>query len=159
MDAVSAGNYDSVKEAIFARYDLTADAYRRKFRASRKQPDETFHEWAVRARRYFERWVSAALGDPERLAETIIIEHILTNTSPDLQVRLRERSPKTVKEVTDMAESHRSARQGSYSGKEIKDGKESKENKFRGKWKPRNEERSSQGENKSSPLLCINIIY
>ena len=71
-----------MKEAIFARYDLTPDVYRKKFRACRKTQDETFVEWGIRATKYFERWVINA-NDYEELSQMMIIDQILSNTTPE----------------------------------------------------------------------------
>ena len=111
LDSVSAGDYDQLKEAILARYDLTPETYRRKFRDSRRSPDESYLEWGISCRRYFERWVGPALNDPEKLSEVMIIEHMITNTHPDLQVWLREHRPDSVMELTELAETYRVARQ------------------------------------------------
>jgi len=44
MNASDSDNYGLLKKAILARYDLTAEAYRKTFPACRKYPDETFVE-------------------------------------------------------------------------------------------------------------------
>jgi hypothetical protein len=44
MDLSDSGDYKLLCAAIRDRYDLTPDTYRRKFRSSRKQFDETFKE-------------------------------------------------------------------------------------------------------------------
>ena len=115
MEAESAGNYEKVKTAILARYDLTPETYRRKFRNSKKYPDESFQEWGIRARRYFDRWVGLSVSDAKKLAELIIMEQMLNNMSPDLQIWLREHNPKTVDSLTGLAENYRLARQNTYS--------------------------------------------
>ena len=45
MNLIASGDYHELCAAIRERYDLTPDAYRRKFRSSRKLSDETFKEW------------------------------------------------------------------------------------------------------------------
>ena len=71
-------------------------AYMRKFRSSRKLSDEPFKEWGIRARRLFERWMSSDIMSANAICERMIMEQILDNTSPDLQLWLREHEPKTV---------------------------------------------------------------
>ena len=44
MSAEESGDYDKVKNAILQRYQLTGEAYRKKFRNCKQQIDETFKE-------------------------------------------------------------------------------------------------------------------
>jgi len=46
-------DYDQVKKAILRRYELTAEAYRKKFRNTRRQ-DDTFAEWSVKLTMFLE---------------------------------------------------------------------------------------------------------
>ena len=114
MDSRDAGDYELLKKAILARYNLTPENYRKKFRTSHKLRDETFTEWGIRLRKYYERWVSDSLNDANTIAELIIMEQILNNTTPELQIWLREHEPKTVGDLTRLAETYRSARYTSY---------------------------------------------
>ena len=86
MNLIASGDYHELCAAIRERYDLTPDAYRRKFRSSRKLSDETFKEWGIRARRLFERWMSCDITSANAICEQMIMEQILDNTSPDLQL-------------------------------------------------------------------------
>ena len=43
----AAKDYDKVKIALMKRYDLTEDSYRRKFRASKPEVDETPDQFIV----------------------------------------------------------------------------------------------------------------
>jgi hypothetical protein len=53
--------YIKVKKAILKRYELTSEAYQRKFRNSRRAADETFAEWSVRLTRYVDQWIRHVL--------------------------------------------------------------------------------------------------
>ena len=48
----AAKDYDKVKIALMKRYDLTEDAYRRKFKASKPEVDESPDQFIVRLDRY-----------------------------------------------------------------------------------------------------------
>ena len=115
MDIDESGNYDLLRKAILARYDLTPENYRKQFRSCRKAPNETFVEWGIRATRLFKRWVGDSIKNPKELSELMIIEHILNNATPELQIWLREKEAKTVTELMRYAETYRSARHGTFS--------------------------------------------
>ena len=51
----AAQDYDRVKLALMKRYDLTEDGYRRKFRASKPEVDESPEQFIVRLERYLLR--------------------------------------------------------------------------------------------------------
>ena len=53
----AAQDYDRVKLALMKRYDLTEDGYRRKFRASKSEVDESPEQFIVRLDRYLLRWL------------------------------------------------------------------------------------------------------
>ncbi|VDI78345.1 Hypothetical predicted protein [Mytilus galloprovincialis] len=56
-------NYDKIKSAILCRYELTAEAYREKFRSERQSSDESFKEFSVR--------LSSNFGSRNRNRKTI----------------------------------------------------------------------------------------
>jgi hypothetical protein len=111
MDLSDSGDYKLLCAAIRDRYDLTPDTYRRKFRSSRKQFDETFKEWGIRARKLFERWMGSSIGNAKKICEILIMEQIIENTTPELQLWLREHEPKSVDELTNLADVFRTSRQ------------------------------------------------
>ena len=53
----AAKDYDTIKIASMKRYDLTEDGYRRKFRASKPEADESPEHFIVRLDRYLLRWL------------------------------------------------------------------------------------------------------
>ena len=50
-------DYDKVKIALMRRYDLTEGGYRRKFRASKPEVDESPDHFIVRLNRYLLWWL------------------------------------------------------------------------------------------------------
>ena len=63
----AAQDYERVKLAFMKRYDLTEDGYRRKFRASKPEVDESPEQFIVRLDRYLLRWLE--LSNTERSFE------------------------------------------------------------------------------------------
>ena len=64
-------------------------------------------------RKYFERWVGDAINNASKLAELMVTDQIMSHTSPELQVWLRDREPKDVQEVCNLADLYRNARKSS----------------------------------------------
>ncbi|XP_047230200.1 uncharacterized protein LOC124873536 [Girardinichthys multiradiatus] len=115
MDIADSENYDKVKEAILAKYEITADTYRRRFRSLRVEPGETPHELYVRLKDLFSRWVKPERSTGQEISEQIILEQFLRMVNPELEIWIRERDPKTAKEAAGLAEVFTSARKGSKS--------------------------------------------
>nr|XP_023668359.1 uncharacterized protein LOC111844269 [Paramormyrops kingsleyae] len=115
MDLTDAEDYDKVKEAILAKYEITADIYRRRFRSLKVESGETPRELYVRLKDLFSRWIKPEQSAVEEISEQIILEQFLRMVNPELEIWIRERDPKTAKEAASLAEVFTSARKGSKS--------------------------------------------
>ena len=102
----AAKDYDKVKIALIKRYDLTEDGYRRKFRASKPEVDESLDQFIVRLDRYLLRWLE--LSDTERtfddLKDLIVKEQFIDSCPKDLAIHLRERAPETLAKFVKIAD-------------------------------------------------------
>ncbi|KAL3999724.1 growth arrest and DNA-damage-inducible protein [Sarotherodon galilaeus] len=115
MDVTDSENYDKVKEAILAKYEITADTYRRRFRSMKVEPGETPRELYVRLKDLFSRWIKPEKSTVEEISEQIILEQFLRMVNPELEIWIREHDPNTAKEAASLAEVFTSARKGSKS--------------------------------------------
>jgi len=114
MDRDESKEYIKVKKAILKRYELTSEAYRRKFRSSRRAADETFAEWSVRLTRYVDQWMEAEdigpftqKGDEaNKIKDLFIREQLLENSLSDIRTWLKERKPKSVKEMIELGDQY-----------------------------------------------------
>ena len=108
MSPEESDDYDKVKNAILQRYQLTGEAYRKKFRNCKQQIDETFKEWSVRAANYADRWLESEDVNHrfDQLSELVIMELLLDKAGHDLQVWLRERHPQTLESMVEMADQY-----------------------------------------------------
>ena len=97
----AAKDYDKVKISLMKRYDLTEDSYRRKFRASKPEVDESLEQFIVRLDRYLLRWLelSNAARDFDGLEDLIIKEQFIDSCPTDLAIHLRERAPETLAKI------------------------------------------------------------
>ena len=75
----AAQDYDRVKLALMKRYDLTEDGYRRKFRASKPEVDESPEQFIVRLDRCLLRWLQLSKTDRsfEGLKDLIVKEQFI----------------------------------------------------------------------------------
>ena len=104
----AAKDYDKVKIALMKRYDLTEDGYRRKFRASKPEVDESPEQFIVRLDRYLLRWLE--LSDTEQtfdgLKGLIVKEQFIDSCPKDLAIHLRERAPETLAKIAKIADQY-----------------------------------------------------
>ena len=102
----AAKDYDKVKIASMKRYDLTEDCYRRKFRASKPEVDESPEQFIARLDRYLLRWLE--LLDTEQtfdgLRDLIVKEQFIDSCPKDLAIHLREKAPKTLAKLAKISD-------------------------------------------------------
>ncbi|MEW8544650.1 MAG: reverse transcriptase domain-containing protein, partial [Candidatus Thiodiazotropha sp.] len=111
MSITESKNYDAIKKAILERYGLNAWEYREKFRSCKQANGETFKEFSVRMRTYFDHWKETeAIGeDFDKLVDLILREQLTFSSDHDLQIWLREHQPKKVSELVNLAEAYQLA--------------------------------------------------
>ena len=97
-----------VKIALMKRYDLTEDGYRRKFRASKPEVDESPEQFIVRLDRYLLRWLE--LSDTARtfegLKDLIVKKQFIDSCPKDLTIHLRERAPETLANIAKITDQY-----------------------------------------------------
>ena len=107
MDKDEAKSFDKVKEAIFARYNLNNHAYRKKFREQDKAEKDNFTEYGNQLCRNFDRWIqSENVTSFRQLRELMILEQLMRRLPTDVRIWVQDRSPKTVKEATTLADQY-----------------------------------------------------
>ncbi|XP_068760017.1 uncharacterized protein [Montipora capricornis] len=104
----AAKDYDRVKIALMKRYDLTEDGYRRKFRASKPEVDESPEQFIVRLDRYLLRWLelSNTARSFDGLKDLIVKEQFIDSCPKDLAIHLRERAPETLAKIAKIADQY-----------------------------------------------------
>ena len=105
MPVEDTGDFSKLKNAILMAYDLTPEAYRIRFRSVRKQKDETHQQYSVCVRTILKQWLKGQnVNDFANLQELLIKEQMLESYYPGLQIYLKDRKPKTVKELAEIAD-------------------------------------------------------
>ena len=104
----AAQDYDRVKIALMKRYDLTENGYRRKFRASKPEVDESPDQFIVRLERYLLRWLELSHTERsfEGLKDLIIEEQFIDSCPKELAIHLRERAPETLDQIAKIADQY-----------------------------------------------------
>ena len=104
----AAQDYDRVKLALMKRYDLTEDGYRRKFRASKPEVDESPEQFLVRLDRYLLRWLDLSSTERsfEGLKDLIVKQQFIDSCLKELAIHLRERAPETLVQIAKIADQY-----------------------------------------------------
>ncbi|CAL9691326.1 unnamed protein product [Knipowitschia caucasica] len=116
MDIRHSNMYGRVKDAILAKYEITEETYRRRFRSLQLEPEETPRELYVRLRDLLNRWLQPEKASEEEIWEKLILEQFLRMVNPELEVWIRERDPESAEEAARLAESFMAARKGPRAG-------------------------------------------
>ena len=101
----AAKDYDKVKIALMKRYDLTEDGYRRKFKASKPEVEESPNQFIVRLDRYLLQWLELSectFG----LKDLIVKEQFIDSCPKDLAIHLGERAPETLAKIAKIADQY-----------------------------------------------------
>lgn len=110
LSDTDAKDYDKLKAALLARYQLTADVYRRRFRTSRKKDGETYISFGVRLTEDLTKWQE--MSGLSSLQELVLLEQFCQTLSADMMSFVKERRPKTLRAAAEAAELYAEAHRG-----------------------------------------------
>ena len=100
-------NYDAIKTAILARYDINEESYRNRFRTAKRKDGETSREFGVRLMDTLAKWLKEYT---EQIREVLGIEQLLDTLSVDKRLWLIERKPKTCVQAGELLDEYETAR-------------------------------------------------
>ena len=94
--------------ALTRSYDLTEDGFRRKFRISTPETDESTDQFSVRFSTYLIWWLELSKTEKtfEGLKDFIVKEQFINSCPKELTVHLPERAPKTLEEMAKIADQY-----------------------------------------------------
>ena len=104
-------DYNYLKQALLKKFLCTAADYN-KFRNATPLPSEDADAFISRLEMVFDRWVELSeieKGNCEQLRDLILRDQIYSSLHSDIVMFLKERSPKSVKEIRSLAEKYRTA--------------------------------------------------
>ncbi|XP_040195045.1 uncharacterized protein LOC120928035 [Rana temporaria] len=111
LEDEDAKDYDRVKEALLARFAITPEASRIKFRESRKQTDTTYVEWAHRLQRNLKSWFQGSHANTiEDITQLVLLEQFFNHTPPVVQDWVRDKQPQTVQQAATLADEYLDSR-------------------------------------------------
>ncbi|XP_069176902.1 uncharacterized protein [Procambarus clarkii] len=98
-------DYATVKSSILRSFQLTSEAYRKRFREMIKVGACTFAETARDLERRFQRWIEAAgVGSYADLKQLMVMEKFLEMMHPETKFKIQEAGIKEVKDAADRAD-------------------------------------------------------
>ncbi|XP_022095014.1 uncharacterized protein LOC110981615 [Acanthaster planci] len=108
LPAEKARDFSEIKKALLNRFRLTDEGFRRKFRTATRETGERYVQFGDRLRGYAERWIE--LADVEKCYNSVIdlfvSEQIIEAADKDLALFLKERKPKDLKTLTQIADQY-----------------------------------------------------
>uniref|UniRef100_A0A1I8HTF4 Neur_chan_LBD domain-containing protein n=2 Tax=Macrostomum lignano TaxID=282301 RepID=A0A1I8HTF4_9PLAT len=125
LTTAASADYDLAKATILARYNIGEETYRQRFRSLRKAPEETFQVFATKLEDLFVRWMTAGLDEDQReelisgdsiVRQKVLLEQFTDSLTRGLQVWMRERKPKDIKEAAKLADDYAMARNSDKGG-------------------------------------------
>ena len=119
LSTADAADYDKVKGAIWARYDINSETYRRRLREAVKKPEETYRQMAARVLDLVNYWTKDC-ATLEELRELVATEQVLRSLPENIRVWVHERKPTTAAEAGQLAEDYLLARR-SFQGTKPRD--------------------------------------
>ncbi|XP_033756184.1 uncharacterized protein LOC117338928 [Pecten maximus] len=105
-------DYDVLKGALLKRFEMTEDSFRKRFRSGRPETGETFSQFAVRLESDLVRWMEMASVDKtyDGLRDLMVRDQFLQACGNELKLFLKERIPKSIVEMSTLADQFAEAR-------------------------------------------------
>ena len=114
-------NYERLKVALLVRYDFTEHGYHEKFREARPEGHKSLSQFIFRLKNYFTKWADLAAMEQIFMGVVdLIVREQFTNSCPkDLLIWLKQSNPKTLDELSRLADQYLAARNQKLSSKEV----------------------------------------
>ena len=113
MGNEDAKKYEQVKEAIFRRYDINEETYRRRFRSATWRTNEAPVEMLTRITDLAGKWLKSS-DTREKVMDSIVKEQFINVLPEEARIWVKERKPGTSKEAGTLAEDFRQARKETW---------------------------------------------
>jgi hypothetical protein len=109
LQTEDSGKYAAIKTAILARYDITEEAYRRRFGTATRKDGETNREVAVRLMDVQTKWLKKCTTVAE-MQEMIGVEQFLNTLPMEKKLWVMEKKPGTCVKAGELADEYEQAR-------------------------------------------------
>ena len=134
LSSEDARDYDKVRKALLQRYDFTKQGYRERFRNAKLRGQESPGQLIVRIRNYFNKWMEfSEVGKMFEGVEELMVREQFTNSCPrDVPILLKERKPRNLEDLAQMAEQYLDAHNKKLSSKTTVARQDVRDNNFAG---------------------------
>lgn len=114
LDEEDGIDYEKVKAALLKRFQFTAEGYRKKLRAAKPEVGETAAQFVTRIRNYLTRWreMTETSATYEGMMSIMLMEQFLSSCNKEMQLFLKDRKPKDIEEMSEMADRYVESRGG-----------------------------------------------
>ena len=104
----AAKDYDSLKKALYRRYDLTEEEFRQRLRESPAEEGESPEQYIVKINNFLQKWIELANAKDtfQDLRQQIVKEQFINSVSPALEIHLKEKSSANLEELAKAAEQY-----------------------------------------------------
>ena len=106
-------DYSELKDALYRHYGISAESYRKLFRRTRKDKNETYNQLADKIDQYLMKWHSfSGLPDTkEGYIELIKIDQLRTSMTPDTRQFVDQQGVESLRDIIKYADRFESARE------------------------------------------------
>ena len=114
-------DYECLVVALLERYDFTKRGYSEKFREARPEGHESPSQFLFRLKNYFTKWIELAEVEQTFMGVVDLIarEQFTSSFPKDLLTWLKQSNPKTLDELSRLADQYLTARNQRLSSKEV----------------------------------------
>uniref|UniRef100_A0A8C5WCN5 Uncharacterized protein n=1 Tax=Leptobrachium leishanense TaxID=445787 RepID=A0A8C5WCN5_9ANUR len=99
--------YERVKEHLLARYALTPEVYRVRFRALKKGTQDSYAEWGHCMQQAVRSWIQGCQAThPDQIIQLLLLEQFYNYSPPEVWDWVRDRRPLTLPEATRLADEY-----------------------------------------------------
>lgn len=108
MPILQSTNFETLSTALLAAYELCPEVYRKKFRTSNKQTNDSYTDFAFKLTVQFKRWLQGlgAYDKLEELRQVFLMEQFMETLPTDTKLWLLDRKPKTLNEMAREADAY-----------------------------------------------------
>ena len=136
MPKEDAREYASLKKTLLEHFKITAETYRKKFRSTRKDHNDTYKNHLNDLSLYLDRWIemSGKGNNVEELKDLMLSEQVMETLPDDLVTYIKDRVPKDIDTIKELITRYEEARPTERKkSRDYRDkGKEREKRKFEG---------------------------
>ena len=107
LSTEDSADYDAIKKALLFRFRRTPEFYRKKFRTVRREENETFEQASNRMVVQAKKWFSLKdrdIDNPKHVWDLFMQEAFYHVLPAELEVKVRERQPETLRDAARAAD-------------------------------------------------------